>query len=206
MIGSLDLNPQNRQITTPTLSLSDSGSLHGDICAEGKVGCRPPCTAAGGEAAGRRFSTSGPWTAAAAAAAPARCACAVPSGKHGARGPRSPPRAPAPLPRPAPPLARPPGGTYFICFTMVLFPDSPAPVGIEMRWDKRGGGEGGGGGQWGGDRRVLTEQEEFHVFGRADPVLLQVLLDGLAPLQGGSFLSTQGTSHGGDENLKKKKN
>lgn len=29
-------------------------------------------------------------------------------------------------------------GTYFICFTMVLFPDSPAPVGTE-----RGGGETG---------------------------------------------------------------
>jgi len=115
---------------------------------------------------------------------PARRCPRVP---HGARGP---PRRPAPR------------GTHFICFTMVLFPDSPAPAGQRERSGERGarrrGARSGAG---------LTEQEQLHVFGRADAVLLQVLLDGLAALQGGPLLGAQGTSHGekGFDLIKKKK-
>lgn len=43
----------------------------------------------------------------------------------------------------------------------------------------------------------LTQQQQLDILGSADPVLLEVLLDRFAPLQGCSFLRAQGTSHGG---------
>lgn len=42
----------------------------------------------------------------------------------------------------------------------------------------------------------LTEQQQLDILGRGDPVLLQVLLDGFAPVQSRPLLCAQGTSHG----------
>lgn len=97
---------------------------------------------------------------------------------------------------------------------MVLLPDSPPPV-------KRGGGQEWEPAKKSVPRRAppphavppkevdraeetkprgrggsdLTEQEEFDVLCGDQPVLFQVFLDGLAPVQSGALLGAQRTSH-----------
>lgn len=71
------------------------------------MGCPPP--SAGGEAAGRRFSTSGPWTAPGAAAAPRAVPARSPQVNMApaalAHLRQPPPRSPAPHRRSLAPLA-----------------------------------------------------------------------------------------------------
>lgn len=42
---------------------------------------------------------------------------------------------------------------------------------------------------------VLTQQQQFDILGRSDPILLQVLLDLFASLQRSSLLRAQGAAH-----------
>lgn len=44
--------------------------------------------------------------------------------------------------------------------------------------------------------KSLTEQQQFNIFGRGEAVLLQVFLDGFAPIQSRPLLCAQSTSHG----------
>lgn len=48
----------------------------------------------------------------------------------------------------------------------------------------------------GGGGTSLTEQQQFDIFGRSETVLLEVFLDGFAPVQSRPLLCAQGTSHG----------
>ncbi|KAK9891099.1 hypothetical protein WA026_013418 [Henosepilachna vigintioctopunctata] len=45
------------------------------------------------------------------------------------------------------------------------------------------------------EKNLLTQQQQFYVFGRLDAIFLQVLLDLLAPGKGGALLRRRSTAH-----------